>query len=449
MHAGAIVMDDLFVSASHREVADCKGPAGREGEERRHRFADMLPIVGTQDEIRPDNNSTQESPAVNARSKTPTAVDADEPASQSTRDDGETPAVGTDLRGRDVPGRAVVGPDAARTDAGKGALSHTEQSEVPHRQSPSGQHISTKSQVTSGRELAVSKTGVTAGSGTAGQAKGPAHTLEAIADADKPVESACPKVPGRAVPSTVRVAETTARLAAKGSSDNIVGPQSPARLKDAGLSTPVLTNGTRDASAKGPKDGLTVRPEAAPPSVNETAASSSRLSVPTPGGATGATPGSPTRDIGEQILDSLHASLARGDKQITIRLRPPELGTVLVRFREDGEHITGLLEVGKSDVRHEIEQALPHVLRSLHDAGVQIRRFEVVTSDQGQKDFIRDQMQQGGWPHQHGSGENRGPLPGSGQTRWSQDDAGHPACSQEEPNTHPGVAAPGRINMLL
>ncbi len=89
------------------------------------------------------------------------------------------------------------------------------------------------------------------------------------------------------------------------------------------------------------------------------------------------------------------------------------------------------------------------MLRSLHDAGVQVRRFEVVTSDQGQRDFARDQMQQGGWSRQHGSGENRDPLPGPGQTRWSQDDTGYPAGSWEEPNAHPGVAAPGRINMLL
>lgn len=167
-------------------------------------------------------------------------------------------------------------------------------------------------------------------------------------------------------------------------------------------------------------------------------------------GAAGAASGTPTRDIGQQILDSMHASLARGDKQITIRLRPPELGTVLVRFREDGEHITGLLEVGKSDIRHEIEQALPQVLRSLHDAGVQVRRFEVVTSDQGQRDFARDQMQQGGWSQQRGSGESHDPLPGLGQARWSQDDTGHPGGSQEESNIHhQGVAAPGTINMLL
>ncbi len=141
---------------------------------------------------------------MNERSKTPTAADADEPAGRPAQDGGETPAVGTDLGGRDVPGRAVPGPDAAKADAGKGALSRTEQSEVPQRQSPSGHRVSTESQVTSGKELTVSKAGVTAEPGTADQAKGPAHALGAIAGTGRPVESESPKVPGRAAPGTAQ-----------------------------------------------------------------------------------------------------------------------------------------------------------------------------------------------------------------------------------------------------
>ncbi len=39
----------------------------------------------------------------------------------------------------------------------------------------------------------------------------------------------------------------------------------------------------------------------------------------------------PVRELGEQILDSLQASVTQGQRQVTIRLQPPELGTVLVR----------------------------------------------------------------------------------------------------------------------
>ena len=38
---------------------------------------------------------------------------------------------------------------------------------------------------------------------------------------------------------------------------------------------------------------------------------------------------SPLRSVGEQILDSVRASAAPGDRQIVIRLQPPELGTVV------------------------------------------------------------------------------------------------------------------------
>ncbi len=447
MHTVAMVMNDVLVGTPTGEAADRKGPVGREDEERRQRFADMLPLRASKDEMRPDNNDAEQVSTANTR----TAVDADQPKGRSAQDDEETPAVGVDLAGGDAPGRVVPGPEGARADAGKGTLSRTEQSEVPHRQTPVSNRISTESQVTSGKELTASRAGVSAAPAAAYQVKGPARASGATAETGRPVESESPKVPGRAAQVTVRGAETTAQPVAKGPSDSVPGPQAPiTNVKDAGLGAPVLSGGTKEAPPKGPKDGLMVRPEAAPASTSETGTSSPRLSIPAQGAAAGAASGSPARDIGEQILDSMRASLARGDKQITIRLRPPELGTVLVRFREDGKHITGLLEVGKSDIRHEVEQALPQVLRSLHDAGVHVRRFEVVTSDQGQRDFARDQMHQGTWSQQYGSGENHNPLPGSGQTWRSQDDASHPAGSHEESNIHhQGVVAPGRIDMLL
>jgi len=89
-----------------------------------------------------------------------------------------------------------------------------------------------------------------------------------------------------------------------------------------------------------------------------------------------------SKDISEQIIESIHSSLRQADKQITIRLNPPELGQVFLRFQEREAEITGLLEVSKAEIRYEIEQALPQIIRTLADSGVQIKRLEVQLTDQ-------------------------------------------------------------------
>ncbi len=165
----------------------------------------------------------------------------------------------------------------------------------------------------------------------------------------------------------------------------------------------------------------------------------------------GATARSPAQSVGEQILDSVRASLDRGDNQVVVRLRPPELGTVLVRFRENGAHITGRLEVSRNDTRQEIEQVLPPVLRNLQQAGIQVEKLEVVVSAQPERDHSGDQLQQDAWPqHQHGSGQDRAPAPAASWGESHKSSVDSPADSEGEPragwlsgDTH------SRIDMLL
>lgn len=98
------------------------------------------------------------------------------------------------------------------------------------------------------------------------------------------------------------------------------------------------------------------------------------------------TPGDAPSDVSNQILESVRSSLSQqtGDKEITIQLNPPELGKISVKFQEQGDQITGTLEVSKAQTRAEIEQALPGIIRSLADSGVAIRRIEVVLSQNEQ-----------------------------------------------------------------
>ncbi len=93
----------------------------------------------------------------------------------------------------------------------------------------------------------------------------------------------------------------------------------------------------------------------------------------------------PTADISKQILESIHGSPSQqgAERQITVRLNPPELGRVFIKLQEHQAGLTGILEVSKSQTRFEIEHALPEIIRNLADCGIQVRRFDVVVSEQG------------------------------------------------------------------
>ncbi len=118
-------------------------------------------------------------------------------------------------------------------------------------------------------------------------------------------------------------------------------------------------------------------------------------------------PSSVSADIGKQILESIHSSLSREgqDQQITIRLNPPELGKVFIKFDEQDSQIIGLLEVSKPQTRIEIQQALPQIIQNLQDSGIHIKRLEVVLSEgeQPEQEALKDQSLQNGWTQQHDS----------------------------------------------
>jgi flagellar hook-length control protein FliK len=115
-------------------------------------------------------------------------------------------------------------------------------------------------------------------------------------------------------------------------------------------------------------------------------------------------------DIGRQILESFHSSVSQQgtERQITIRLNPPELGKVFITFRQQDSELTGFMEVSKPQTRFEIEQTLPQIIRNLADSGIHIKRFEVILSNEGQtgQGTLGNQSMQSGGAHQQNSGNH-------------------------------------------
>ncbi|TKJ33007.1 MAG: hypothetical protein CEE38_21915, partial [Planctomycetes bacterium B3_Pla] len=118
-----------------------------------------------------------------------------------------------------------------------------------------------------------------------------------------------------------------------------------------------------------------------------------------------ASTGDVAADVGKQILESVQSSISSqtADRQITIQLNPPELGKVFIKFQEQDAQISGTLEVSKAQTRSEIEQALPQIIQNLTNSGIQIKRLEVVLSqeDQSTQQAFKDPLQQDGSSGQH------------------------------------------------
>ncbi len=90
-------------------------------------------------------------------------------------------------------------------------------------------------------------------------------------------------------------------------------------------------------------------------------------------------------NVGQQIQESVRTSYNSGTQQIIIRLDPPDLGRVTIRFTEQKDGITGTLHVDKADTKYEIQQALPSILQNLQNADIQIRKMDVVLNNPQQE----------------------------------------------------------------
>jgi len=196
-----------------------------------------------------------------------------------------------------------------------------------------------------------------------------------------------------------------------------------------------------------PKNASPTQPDQVPASANTQMGAPEQSSVvaQAPKSVNNASSHDIAGSISQQIAESVQSSLRQADSQITIHLYPPELGRVYVRFQEQEDQIIGLLEVSKAETRFEIEQQLPQIIRSLQDAGVDIRRFEVLLSDQPERHADSNQSLEQDSPQQQASArqDNQGhDSAGEWLTGMGVDSPQENAEQQMEPIN-------GRVNVLI
>ncbi len=100
-------------------------------------------------------------------------------------------------------------------------------------------------------------------------------------------------------------------------------------------------------------------------------------------------------NIREQIEGTIQSSFSSGNQQIIIRLNPPELGRVAVRFQEQSDNVAGIIHVEKPQTKEQIQQAIPEIIQNLQNSGIQIKTIEVVLTNQQGHHVPHDQSSGG------------------------------------------------------
>ncbi len=124
---------------------------------------------------------------------------------------------------------------------------------------------------------------------------------------------------------------------------------------------------------------------------------------------------SPDNDVSSQISKHISETISSstiqqgGEKQITIHLNPPELGSVMIKFSEKNSELTGTLQVSRAETKTEIEHALPDILKSLSESGIQLKRIDVVSTENrfSANDSTKEQLMQGDNSGNSGQNDSR------------------------------------------
>jgi hypothetical protein len=86
--------------------------------------------------------------------------------------------------------------------------------------------------------------------------------------------------------------------------------------------------------------------------------------------------------VADQIVMSIRAAGAKMNQQVIVNLTPPELGKVRITLRSSGHEIRGILEADNPDTFRRLEREAAGLTQRLSDAGMDVRRMDVVMTRQ-------------------------------------------------------------------
>lgn len=154
----------------------------------------------------------------------------------------------------------------------------------------------------------------------------------------------------------------------------------------------------------------------------------------------------------DQIVQTLQLRTFGPETQMRMTLAPEELGAIRVTFRQTDGEVVGLLEVQKTDTRREIERSVNQLAAAMENAGVQVRRIEVVPWNNSNSNNPRGEpYSQDFDARQHqemyrSSDDSGGPY--KNRTGFADDAGGHQAGDAAGDNRNSGANEPG-LNFFI
>lgn len=143
-----------------------------------------------------------------------------------------------------------------------------------------------------------------------------------------------------------------------------------------------------------------------------------------------------------QLTQALRAQGPQVGQQILVRLDPPELGQVRMILHEDGSALRGVVEVSNPRTCAELQQEMPALAQRLAESGIDVRRIEVVLSDQGRGDLADADgsavLQEN---HQGRQDGDQGDAAGGSPGEIDEADRGGDAAETREPNDYVSEAS--------
>ncbi len=158
---------------------------------------------------------------------------------------------------------------------------------------------------------------------------------------------------------------------------------------------------------------------------------------PGPAGAARVAPPAPTQPapVADQIADAVTGGSVQAGRRVVVRLDPPELGSVRVTVRADGDGVRGVIEVDSARTLAEVERQTAALVERLADQGLTLRRMDVVLNDSTERNAAGDGSQQASGD---GDDAREGELDGhAGGTSAGE---GAPSASGGEPGESGGPA---------
>lgn len=95
-----------------------------------------------------------------------------------------------------------------------------------------------------------------------------------------------------------------------------------------------------------------------------------------------------------QATELMRMAAQRNADRITVRLDPPDMGRIEIKFQQTNGVVVGVIEADKVQTRDEIANSVPEIIRALNDSGVAIKKVEVVLTDREQQNTERQDQTQ-------------------------------------------------------